>query len=178
MTSDHDALTPDERAALDALPREQAPGRLLEQRVVRALRDRGLLRRARPAPAWLAAGLAASVALFAGGFATGQWIASRSMAHSLADAQVRSAGQAAEAVQRTGSAYIAALAALGGYADSTGNGAVRQGREAAMAALSAAAAELADLDPGDPVARSVEILLAAYEQPAVERSRSRAVLWF
>jgi hypothetical protein len=173
MTSDHDALTPDERAALDALPREQAPGRLLEQRVVRALRDRGLLRRARPAPAWLAA-----VALFAGGFATGQWIASRSMAHSLADAQVRSAGQAAEAVQRTGSAYIAALAALGGYADSTGNGAVRQGREAAMAALSAAAAELADLDPGDPVARSVEILLAAYEQPAVERSRSRAVLWF
>jgi hypothetical protein len=176
--TDPDDLAPDERRALHALPRERAASPLLEERVVRALRQRGVLRRRRPAPAWLAAGLAASLALFAGGFAVGQWTLSRRMADSFRDAQVHSAREAAAAVQRTGTAYITALAGLARYADSTGNGAVQQGREAALAALAAAAAQLADLDPADPVARSVEILLAAYEQPAVERSRSRAVLWF
>ena len=177
MTTDHDSLTPDERAALDALPREGAPSRLLEERVVRALRHRGVLRHRGPAPAWLAAGLAASLALFAGGFAAGQWTTSRRVTDSFLAAQETTARQAAEAVQRTGTAYIGALAALARHADS-GNGAVRQGQEAAWAALSAAAAELADLDPSDPVARSVQTILAAYEQPAAERSRARAVLWF
>jgi hypothetical protein len=178
MTTEPEDLTPEERAALDSLPRDRSPGRLLEERVVRALRARGVLRRRSPAPAWVAAGLAASVALFAGGFAAGQWTSSRGMARSFRDAQVQSAREAAAVVQRTGSAYINALAALALYADSGGNGAVRQGREAALAALSAAAAELADLDPSDPVARSVRVLLAAHEQPTVERARARAVLWF
>jgi hypothetical protein len=178
MTTDQDHLTPEERTGLGALPRERAPGRLLEARVVGALRARGVLRRRGPAPTWLAAGLAAALALFAGGFAAGQWTLSRRVADSLRDARVLSAREAAEAVQRTGSAYIAALAVLGQHADSASRPAVREGREAAFAALAAAAAQLSDLDPNDPVARSVEILLAAYEQPAVERTRARAVLWF
>jgi hypothetical protein len=37
------ALTPQEQAAFDALPREADPGRLLEERTVQALRERGLL---------------------------------------------------------------------------------------------------------------------------------------
>jgi hypothetical protein len=178
MTTERDHLGPDDPVPLNGLSRERMPGRLLEERVVHALRDRGVLRRRRPAWAWVAAGIAASLALFAGGFVAGQWTTSRGMARSFGEAQARTAGEAALAVQRTGSAYIAALAALASYADSGGNGAVRQGREAALAALSAAAAALADLDPSDPVARSVEVLLTAHEQPTVERDRARAVLWF
>jgi hypothetical protein len=178
MTPERDVPVPDEGPVpLGGLPRERIPGRLLEERVVAALRERGLLRRRRPSLLW-AAGIAASLALFAGGFAAGQWATSRGMARSYGEAQARSAGEAALAVQRAGSAYIAAVTALATYADSGGDGAVRQGREAALAALSAAAAALADLDPGDPVARSVRVLLTAYEQPAVERDRARAVVWF
>jgi hypothetical protein len=178
MTTEHNDLEAEAPVPLDSLPRERMPGRLLEERVVHALRDRGLLRRRRPTVAWIAAGLAASLAVFAGGFATGQWTTSRGMAQSYGRAQAGTATEAAVAVQRTGSAYIAALAALATYADSGGNGAVRQGREAALAALSAAAAALADLDPSDPVARSVRVLLTAHEQPTLERERARAVLWF
>jgi hypothetical protein len=178
MTSDLEGPTPEERAALDALPRERPPGRVLEERVVRTLRARGVLRRRWPAPVWLAAGLAASLALFAGGFSAGQWTMSRRVADSFRAAQETTARQAAEAVQRTGTAYITALAALARHADSPGNGAVRQGQQAAWAALSAAATELSVLDPNDPVARSVRTILAAYEQPVSERSRARAVLWF
>jgi hypothetical protein len=178
MTTEDADLTPAERAAFAALPHERAPGRLLEERVVRALRTRGVLRRRAPAPAWIAAGLAASVALFAGGFAAGQSAMSRRVTDSLLAAQATTARQAAEAVQRTGTAYIAALAALSHYADSAGNGAVQQGQQAAWAALSAAAAELAALDPNDPIARSVQTILTVSEQPVVERSRARAVLWF
>ena len=41
---DHDDdLAPSERKALEALPRERAPNPMLEERVVQALRDRGVL---------------------------------------------------------------------------------------------------------------------------------------
>src|SRR5439155_1231567 len=71
-------LTPAERAAMDALPRERPPDRALEERTVRALRAQGLLERptvlrlALPATGWLAAA-AAAVVLFAGGFVLGAW---------------------------------------------------------------------------------------------------------
>ena len=70
---DDTELTPEERAAFAALPRERAASRLMEERTVGELRRRGLLRRARR-PRWMAA--AAALALFAGGFGAG-W-ASRS----------------------------------------------------------------------------------------------------
>jgi hypothetical protein len=178
MTTEHDDLTPDERAAFQALPGERPPSRLLEERVVHALRNRGVLQGRGPGRGWVIAGLAASVALFVGGFAAGQWAMSRRMADSFVAVQETTARQAAEAVQRTGSAYIAALAALASHADSTGNGAVRQGQEAAWAALSAAATALAELNPDDAVARSIRTMLTAHEQPTVERERARAVLWF
>ena len=40
-----DELTPEERAAMEALPRERPPDRALEERIVRALRAQGLLER-------------------------------------------------------------------------------------------------------------------------------------
>jgi hypothetical protein len=178
MTYDPDDLSPEEGSELAALPRERVPGRLLEERVVRALRARGVLHRRRPPMAWLAAGLAASLAVFAGGFAAGQWATSRQLGNALVSAQDATARQAAETVQRTGSAYLTALAALARYADHPDAEAVQQGREAAFAALAAAAGELVTLAPDDPVARAIESVLASAHRPAVQPGRARAVLWF
>lgn len=69
-------LTAEERSALAALPREMEPGDLLEERVVRALRSEGSLRVSEKrgqralSIAWK---IAAGLALFAGGVATGRY---------------------------------------------------------------------------------------------------------
>jgi hypothetical protein len=69
-------LTAEERTALAALPREMDTGDLLEERVVRAMRDRGSLQVSRSRAnntlsiAWK---IAAAVTLFAGGVATGRY---------------------------------------------------------------------------------------------------------
>ena len=65
-----DPLTPDERAALDALPREATPPAQLEDRVVAALRRSGHLR-----PSWTPAGwlrVAAAVLLVLAGLILGR----------------------------------------------------------------------------------------------------------
>jgi hypothetical protein len=71
-----DELTPAEREALRALPREAQPGDLLEERTVRALREAGLLGRRRPGrwrPQFIyPAAAAACVLFFVAGFAVGQ----------------------------------------------------------------------------------------------------------
>lgn len=159
-------LTPDERAAFARLPREQAPGRMLEERTVHALRERGLLGerdRARP-PAWRSwpTAAAAAVALFVSGIAVGQWIGSRAVADSMAIANHQSALEAAAAVQRAGSAYVTALAALAEFADSSATPGFVQGREVALTALYAAARELALLAPDDPVAVAIRQRLEAF----------------
>ena len=62
-----DELTPEERAAMESLPRERDPDSALEERIVRALRAQGLLappatlRLVPPAWGWLAAAAAADV---------------------------------------------------------------------------------------------------------------------
>ena len=68
-------LTAAEEALLAALPRESVPSDLLEERVVRALRNDGHFGSPRPSrsrgPA-IAVRIAAAAALFAGGVATGR----------------------------------------------------------------------------------------------------------
>ena len=66
---DEDELTPDLRNALRSLPRERDPGRLLEERTVRALRERGMIVREagggsirRIPRAWLGGAVAAGIA--------------------------------------------------------------------------------------------------------------------
>jgi hypothetical protein len=178
MTHHHD-LTPEEQAELAALPRERTPGRLLEERTVKALRARGLLREPHRRASWLVASLAASLALFAGGFAAGQWTATREVTTSLAAAHEQTAMHAAQAVQQTGSAYVAALIALARYTDSTKSPGVEEGREAAAAALYAAASELVRLAPDDPVARAIVSVLADMDsQQRGETTRARNVVWF
>ncbi|HEY8164783.1 MAG TPA: hypothetical protein VIF83_04440 [Gemmatimonadaceae bacterium] len=76
MYDNENELTPSERAAFGSLPRERAPSDLLEERVVSELRSRGMLSRAtrrgaRFGTAWR---IAAALALFAGGVATGRFI--------------------------------------------------------------------------------------------------------
>lgn len=70
-------LTAEERMKLAALPRETAPSDLLEERVVRALRREGHLGMMKPARSrgiGVALRIAAALALFAGGVATGRYL--------------------------------------------------------------------------------------------------------
>jgi anti-sigma factor RsiW len=76
--NDENELTLEESAALAALPRERQPGDVLEERVVRALRAEGHFesqRRARDNRGIMTAlRIAAAIALFAGGVATGRYL--------------------------------------------------------------------------------------------------------
>jgi len=69
--SDEPDWSPDERAQLDALPRTAAPSQALESRVVRSLREQGLLQpRGAGRLSWTA--VAASLAMFVFGAAAGR----------------------------------------------------------------------------------------------------------
>jgi hypothetical protein len=71
-------LSPEERIMLAALPREMTPSDLLEERVVRSLKNEGHFGGIAPArrPIRNAWKIAAAIALFAGGVATGGYMMS------------------------------------------------------------------------------------------------------
>ncbi len=129
--SDEVVLTPEETMAFQRLPREAEPSRLLEERIVRSLREEGILQdrpgavgggadargtrgvpgRVRP---WtLAASMAASVVLFASGVLLGHRMGAGSTAQTLLAVREQDAAQLALRIQEAGSAYVTALAALG-----------------------------------------------------------------
>jgi hypothetical protein len=183
-----DELTPDEREGFAALPRERDPGRLLEERTARALRERGLLhapgkprRVIRFHPGWLTGAVAAGLALFLGGLTTGQFLATRNMGEVVAVVQQHDQKQAALLVQQTGSAYVQALAKLSQASNTGAQG--RQGREVASSMLRAAADELVRMNPNDPVATGI---LAAFDRAGVQRQDAarpnttgkQRVVWF
>jgi len=179
MPDDRDETEPDFRAELESLPRERDPGGLVEERTVRSLTARGLLRSTRVPRGWHAAAAAAAVALFAGGFATGQWTATQAVRGAVMAEREGTAMELAQTVQRTGSAYVMALAALASLGDSVPNGALEQGREAARAALYAAAGELSSLAPDDPIATQIRRYLASTTLgDSANRTATRSVVWF
>src|SRR5688500_7674429 len=103
---EEDGMTPDLRRALQALPRERDPGRLLEERTVRALRERGMIEAARAGGrvrriprAWLGGAVAAGIALFASGLAMGQWMGTRATQQVVQAVQAQNERQAALLVQ-------------------------------------------------------------------------------
>ncbi len=163
-------LTASEREALAALPRERDPGQLLEERTVRALREEGLLAaakgsagRANPATAvaetrrrsWRsAAAIAAGIALFAGGLSLGQMLGARQTADAFQTVFEEGDALLAAQVQRTGSDYVAALAALSG-ANGSAVADTSQALEVALTALWAAAHEIVRLAPDDPLAARI-----------------------
>ncbi|MGD2070644.1 MAG: hypothetical protein PVI57_18370 [Gemmatimonadota bacterium] len=203
MTQDGIEWTDEERAALERLGRPSDPGRLLEEKTVRALRERGLLeapeeshgasdhrpsggarhgtgpRRAHPA--WWAAGIAAALALFLGGMSVGQWRAASSTRELAQALRAVDAAERASLVQRTGSLWVEALAGLAELQERGEDEAVETGSEVARAALRAAALELARLHPDDiRYARILSTLHPPEEGGAGSETRERVeqVMWF
>lgn len=175
-------LTPDEQAALHALPREAMPSRILEERVVHALRERGLLGhvvRPRWPRSWIAVAAAAAVALFASGLATGQWLGSKRATDTLVTLRHDDALRSAAQVQQAGSDYVTALTLLAERADSTMDpAALTQAREVAVAALWSAAREIVRLAPDDPVASQILQGLDKAHQQQSGATQARRVIWF
>lgn len=188
---DHDELTPHERALLAALPREREPSRLLEERTVRALREHGAIRSeaaARPARAfrfhagWLSGAVAAGIALFVGGLATGEYLGQRNANDLAIHLHRQDQEQAALVVQQTGSAYVGALSRLAQLSDTSRGAQGAQGREVASQVLRAAADEVVRMNPNDPVASGI---LAAFDRARTRRAAVRgdttakqSVVWF
>jgi hypothetical protein len=160
------------------------PSALLEERTVKELRSRGLLRRQRTFPtSWLVGSVAASIALFATGVVVGQWVGTRSTISSVAEiATSGTAAAAAAHVQETGSAYVQALEALVNSASQPqGQPASPQAREVALTALHAAANEVVRLAPNDPVAtRILQGIEQARRQAQTldEQNAGRKIVWF
>jgi hypothetical protein len=172
-----------------------APPPALEDEIVAALYAEGLLgggvrtvataTRGRapafPGPlprAWLPLAAAAALALFAAGFAVGQFTGARSTAGALIAAREADAAATAALVQQAGTAYVQALAQL---ADRTeredGDPALHQGEEAAAAAFTAAAAEWTRLDPENETAHQVLSLLTDRREAATPQANSQTI-WF
>jgi hypothetical protein len=188
--SDPTELSSAERRAFEGLPREQQPRADLEDRVVAALQRRGLLAiplagsagggRRRVVP-WLVGAVAASLALFAGGFAAGQYVGSgRGAAAALSGVQASRGDVAAVAAhaERAGALYVAALTALSQLGDTSDAATRATARQAAIAALGAAASEVAHLAPDDPLAAAV--LRGINERAQAQRPApsTRSVVWF
>ena len=165
------------------LPQDVMPSALLEERTVRELRSRGLLRRQRWLPtSWLVGSIAASIALFASGVVVGQWLGTRSTIETVATIANNNPAAAAAHVQQTGTAYVQALEALVNAANGQGQQQQSaQAREVALTALHAAANEVVRLAPNDPVATKI---LQGIEQaqrqaqPREERDSGRKIVWF
>ena len=195
---DDTELTPEEKMEFDKLPREAAPSGFVWQRIVRDLREDGTLRRVaagghRVRP-WLvaAASMAASLVLFGSGALMGHWMGTRSTERAFLAAREQDAAQLAQRVQETGSAYVAALVALGDLRPAAGQASplgpavaparavseMRQGREAALAALYGAAVELARLAPGDPDVSEVIRILESRRYQGLGAAGTRHQTWY
>lgn len=167
------------------LPMEALPSTLLEERTVRALRERGMLRRKRMRPApWMAGAVAASLALFASGVVVGQYLGTRSTAEIIASIQPKTdAAAAAAQVELTGTAYVQALEALVSAAQTNrGQADSSQARQVALTALHRAANEVVLLAPNDPVVakilQGIEQEKRETQQTRTGRSNERQIVWF
>jgi hypothetical protein len=203
--SDEFELTPEEQMAFQKLPREAQPSDLLEERIVRSLKEEGVLGRGgvgvsltsperrsiwfRP---WMAAAaVAASLALFTSGIFLGQMLGTRTTAQVFLAVREQDATQLAMTIQEAGSQYVAALAALselrvsGSSQDGEEGGSVftaadlQQGKEVAFGALYGAAYELARMSPDDgDVLRVLQILNERRDREEGYSSTARNMVWF
>ena len=164
------------------LPGERTPSALLEERTVRALRKRGLLRHKRSFPtAWLAGSIAASLALFATGVVVGQYLATRSAVDAVAQITQHNGAVTTQQVQQAGTAYVAALQALVNSAQQNQAGQNKQARDVALTALHQAADQIVRLAPNDPVATHIVQALDQEQkqnQAPAGKSRQRQIVWF
>ncbi|MFI5207341.1 MAG: hypothetical protein ACHQU8_01100 [Gemmatimonadales bacterium] len=188
VTGPEDELSPAERRAFTALPRELEPKASLEERTVSMLRQHGQL----PIPlqaaraggkaqhrTWMIGGaIAAALAIFASGIAVGQYLGMTG-AMNLAQITARSsATEAAAHVRRAGDLYVAALASLNNLHDTTDVQGREQARKFALAALGAAAEEVAHIAPDDPLAAAVLRGLNQRTRDQQPPASSRTVVWY
>jgi hypothetical protein len=177
MSPENDDLPPEIRARLRSLRRELAPGDLLEERVVRDLRARGLLQSRRPwfRPASWTARLAAGLLLFVSGWMVGsRWMAERPGSEGTPSQQ--GAVSAAELVEQAGDEFIQALTTV---ARQTPSEARDQGRDAALTSLRAAAEELSRIQEDDARLAQVILLLdEASGKSSRAPSEPNQVFWF
>jgi hypothetical protein len=156
MTRPPDELTPAERAAFAALPREADVSDMEEERIVQALRTRGLLgtgrhRRVVGWPRWVLR-VAAALLLFLGGVLFGR---------RLGPARSPEAGSpvaAALQIQRTGSSFVRALSRVS-----------ESGEDPAAAATAREVARR--------VLETGQSLLDRSRQPDVGQGKTR-IVWF
>ena len=201
-------LIPEEKMAFQNLPKEAEASELLEERIVRSLREEGILAKkgggvgiaGESSPPgrglWLrpwmaAAAVAASLALFTSGIFMGQWVGTRSTAQAFLAVREQDAAQLAMTIQEAGSQYVSALAALSELGTSDfgqgGEGGgplfsaadLQQGREVAFGALFGAAYELARMSPEDmDVMRIFQILEERRNREEGYSGSARNVVWF
>jgi hypothetical protein len=185
--TDPNELTPAERRAFEALPREAQPPMGLEGRTVALLQARGVLAvPLRPVatpsrhwhPVWLVGALAASLAVFASGIAVGQFLGARSATIAAAVGLGGSLAERTQHVERTGSDYVAALAALLQEADTSDAVSRQRATEAALGALGAAAQEVSRLAPSDPLAAAVLRGLTERRRASQPPPPTRNVVWY
>ena len=203
-TMDEYDLTPEEEMAFQHLPKEAEPSRILEERIVRSLREEGILGNGEALlsatgaavvggswyrPWMVAASIAASLVLFASGVGMGQWMGSQSTAQAFIQVREQDAAQLALRIQEAGSAYVSALAALselrvpgpGGVGAGAAQARIdlQQGREVALGALYGAANELARMSPDDAdVLRVLQILEERRGREEGWGGDDRNVVWF
>jgi len=181
-----DELTPSEREALAALPREPAPSPHLEERVVRALRSRGVLKERERwtlelSPLRVAAALATCIALLVGGFMLGRSSsATITMPVSIPEG-MPGATSYAVSLQGAGTAYLRALEDLASSSHAASGEDRRQACEVALVTLYAATRQIAAIAPKDYMARE---MLRAIEtsEPAAARQQAEGSapqqVWF
>jgi hypothetical protein len=176
-------LTAAERRALAALPRELDASNLHEERVVRSLRQAGVLsthppRRGRSF--WMAAS-AAGIVLCLSGTVLGQWLGGRAAADAVVAAGEAEAAALQFVLQEMGSAYVAQLGRLADMrvGESGDPVLLAQGREVGFATLFAATNELARLDPTSAELEYILELLRPLVQPRPSTDSEPAkVFWF
>ncbi|MBU1699819.1 MAG: hypothetical protein KJ970_15700 [Candidatus Eisenbacteria bacterium] len=156
----NDDLTPEEKIAFESLPRERRPSDLLEARVVRDLKSRGLLRSGfrggvTLTPVWMAIAAIAVMALIIGSYAMGQWTGSKQTERVMLAMHEHDNLRLAMEVQKSGTAYLSALAQLIHQAGDQDSETRNQGREVALTTLYAAAEEMVNLFPDDPVTGNI-----------------------
>lgn len=173
--SDEYELTPEEKMAFQNLPRTTEASDLLEERIVRSLKEEGVLgkgslrgaatgsegdaaasvgRRGLWFRPWMAAAaVAASLALFTSGIFLGQTLGTRSTAQAFLAVREQDAAQLAMTIQEAGSQYVSALAAL---SELRGSDSGEEGAEARVPF------SLAELQQGREVAMGA-LYGAAYE---------------
>ena len=181
-----DELTPSEKEALESLPKERMPSALLEERVVDALRSRGVLqpqnRRIVEMTAFrIAAAIAASILLLVGGFALGRWAAYRQSVQMDTTTFARDEASIAAQLQQAGTTYILALEHVASLPDSIGGDEKRQGREVALNTFYSAAGHVSKLVPRDYLAGKQSQTIETSGEGAAKGDAGKTkplVIWF